>query len=358
MNQKYNGLQILRAIAAWVVVFHHIDQSIYERRATSAFWLFFREYGGFGVEVFFVLSGFIMFHSVSRSQKSGIRFFFDRLFRIIPVYWVMTILLIICSAALPTGSYNTFYNTETLIKSFLLIPSENLNEMGRFPFLYVGWTLIFEMFFYCALSFFLIVKRKHAILFTFISLSILPLAIIGKNFLGNNTFLLYMFSSGMAIAYVYKLIANKINKQQSGFIILGFIAISAATLYFFGWNFSTKLVLALYILLIFLFIEQFLNLKSKITIFSVHLGDISYSTYLVHPIVFGLFRVYFRNVDSILIEAAVVSSIAILVYALSNLGYIYIERNKAINNLKNKLSDIVDNSPIGMKLNSASNNAV
>tara|TARA_R110001583_G_scaffold7158_6_gene35660 strand:- start:7422 stop:7589 length:168 start_codon:yes stop_codon:yes gene_type:complete len=52
-----NSLQILRGIAAWAVVFTHIQQSYFMGESDNFLLVFFGNYGGFGVDVFFVLSG-------------------------------------------------------------------------------------------------------------------------------------------------------------------------------------------------------------------------------------------------------------------------------------------------------------
>ncbi|MCW1512823.1 acyltransferase family protein, partial [Acinetobacter baumannii] len=85
-----NNIQALRAFAALNVVFYHIiGASISYDLPTSSF-LFIKEWGQNGVDIFFVISGFIMVFIQEKNRKSSFEFIKNRVERIVPVYWLLT----------------------------------------------------------------------------------------------------------------------------------------------------------------------------------------------------------------------------------------------------------------------------
>lgn len=146
-NNKYDGIQALRFFAAILVVVTHSTFYAKERLgADGSIW----DIGAKGVDIFFVISGFVMVIS-SRyfvgSRNDWKIFINKRLVRIVPLYWIattfkLTVLLLMSSVVLH-AELDWWY----IFKSYLFIPSENIDGEIK-PFLGVGWTLIFELFFY------------------------------------------------------------------------------------------------------------------------------------------------------------------------------------------------------------------
>lgn len=340
---KLLGLQILRGIAAWLVVFHHINQDYFLWNPPFSF-LNFIKYGVIGVDIFFVLSGFIMYYSVQNNTKGGVSFFIDRFFRIFPVYWVMTLLLVISALILPSNSYNTFYTGDSLLKSLALIPNENPNGYGYFPFLYVGWTLTYEMFFYSVLSVSLIIAKKYALILATTFLSLLPIILGDESLLGNSNLLLFEFVIGVVIAYLYSTIksgrfAKAILKP---IYALPLLIVLSFYIYFTvkqpELELSIKITIAASVVVLFLLIEEVVQ-KMPGSGFMVSLGDSSYSTYLIHPVILGWFSLVVRSSDQQIIKFSYIFLFIGIVYFLSGLSYRYIESNKLITVLKEKLKD-------------------
>lgn len=143
---RYQSLQLLRAIAALLVVAYHIESS-----HPGTLWhtlyanLFSR--GHIGVDIFFVLSGYLV--TSTRPARSGATaataFLIRRLLRIWPAYAVVTLL------------YATFLvdpSPRQLQRSLLFLPqAADPPLVLGFPTLFVGWTLNYEAWFYlsCAL---------------------------------------------------------------------------------------------------------------------------------------------------------------------------------------------------------------
>jgi peptidoglycan/LPS O-acetylase OafA/YrhL len=106
--------------------------------------------GNSGVDLFFVISGFIMTVSSRRllGQADGWRrFIVLRLVRIVPMYWLATIAKLLSIAAVPEIARHTFLTTWNTIASIRFLPAFDGAGVVK-PVLAVGWTLSFEMLFY------------------------------------------------------------------------------------------------------------------------------------------------------------------------------------------------------------------
>ena len=146
-------IQVLRFVAASMVLIGHaqhqlqeaagIDLAGYRRLGSAAFY-------ASGVDVFFVLSGFIMF-AISRTDfgrpGAPADFFARRLARIVPPYWFFTTAMIFATLLLPGHVSHPQLAADDVLSSYLFIPTRNAwGELQ--PVLMLGWTLNFEMLFY------------------------------------------------------------------------------------------------------------------------------------------------------------------------------------------------------------------
>src|ERR1700730_16181483 len=134
------SVQALRAIAALAVVLCHADQI--HRWLLGLKDPYPLEQLASGVDLFFVISGFVMVYS-SRdlfAVKGAARTFFTRrVARIVPPYWAVMVIAIPLMA-LPS-------DWRSLLGSYLFIPYRAPGD-NIVPVYGVGWTLNFEMFFY------------------------------------------------------------------------------------------------------------------------------------------------------------------------------------------------------------------
>ena len=107
MKQTFVGLQILRFAAAMLVAVMHITQAIsihITGRGESVYW----GTGAVGVDIFFIISGFVMmistanvpFHGPDRTANAWI-FIKRRILRIVPLYWFYTLLKAALILAVP-----------------------------------------------------------------------------------------------------------------------------------------------------------------------------------------------------------------------------------------------------------------
>lgn len=147
----FEGLQALRFIAALLVLITHATFYTSSRLAPEfPTW----HAGTVGVDIFFVISGFVMMVTSKpfRAAPHGWRFFaMRRIVRIVPMYWIATTLKILTLLVLPGVALRSALDPQHVAFSYLFLPS--INEVGVVePVLGVGWTLTFEMFFYAVFA--------------------------------------------------------------------------------------------------------------------------------------------------------------------------------------------------------------
>ena len=137
-------IQYLRGIAAvFVVLFHSVGQ----RPDVAA--ILPSTFGNSGVDLFFVISGFIMVVTTRNSRMSAREFFRRRVVRVVPLYWLLTLAMVAAAVAVPALVRTLIVTPKTLLESLLFIPHFSHSFPTKvWPLLVPGWTLNFEMFFY------------------------------------------------------------------------------------------------------------------------------------------------------------------------------------------------------------------
>jgi len=149
MSQLFT-IQAARGIAANLVVLSHLF--IVEAKYTAGGVLpAFTFYGIAGVDLFFVLSGFIMV-AVAGHYTGPLDFLWRRATRIYPTYWLASLVVLALAIFVPTIVNSSINVPISLWRSFLLIPDRTV------PLLAVGWTLVHEMYFYLAFAIFLALR--------------------------------------------------------------------------------------------------------------------------------------------------------------------------------------------------------
>ncbi len=172
---KLLHLQILRALAASLVVVDHTYNELYQRGALlspnidSAYLQ-----GHLGVSAFFVLSGFIMMRQSADkfgSPANALTFAWHRILRIVPLYWIATALGLAAVLVTHTRILRPAFQ---LVLSLLFLP--NLGNPGKpLPILPQGWTLNFEMAFYLLFAICLLFNRRRGVILLISTLGILVL---------------------------------------------------------------------------------------------------------------------------------------------------------------------------------------
>jgi peptidoglycan/LPS O-acetylase OafA/YrhL len=116
-----------------------------------------------GVDVFFVISGFIMWVTTAR-RGQPLEFYRHRLARIVPLYWLVTTavvaILVVAPGAVQSGKVDVWH----IVASYLFIPVVHPVTGLMQPVLVPGWTLNYEMFFYALFGVSLLLPRMTRLL--------------------------------------------------------------------------------------------------------------------------------------------------------------------------------------------------
>jgi exopolysaccharide production protein ExoZ len=150
------AIQYLRGIAALMVVWHH---ALGQLDTTQQF-IRLPPVGGYGVDLFFVISGFIMLVTTWDKQIGPVEFMRHRIRRVVPLYWTATLLMIALAVVAPSVFKTLKWDAASVVKSLLFVPYESLSFPGTIsPLLVPGWSLNYEMFFYVLFALLLMVGR-------------------------------------------------------------------------------------------------------------------------------------------------------------------------------------------------------
>lgn len=281
---RLHALQYLRAIAAIAVVWSHavIQNGEYMQYLAKT--------GAFGVDIFFVISGFIMVF-ISKATDTPQRFISNRISRVVPLYWFFTLLMAVILLAMPGIFKNSDFSWVATIKSFLFIPEVTITQSHElWPILAPGWSLNYEMYFYAMFALSLLAPVKYRIAVCCASIvAILLLCRMLDNggpitrFYGEPIVLEFIL--GMALAVVFKRDMLKVNQPFAWFLIIaGFVLIMTLPVPPPEFRIFTIGLPALMI------VTGTLYCKMGENRFFVILGDSSYSLYLCHIFTLGVCR--------------------------------------------------------------------
>lgn len=272
-KRRIQELDSLRGLAALaVVLFHYTTKysEIFDTQLTTSVFNF--KYGHYGVQLFFIISGFVIFMTVNKIN-SGAEFVFKRFIRLYPIFWVcMTITFVITTISSIPNFKRTGFD---FLLNFTMIPK----ILGGNPIDGAYWSLIPELFFYALMLFIIINKIKSKIitigyvwLFLIVISSIINLPSIVHLILNLKYGLLFLI--GINFYYIYNNESKIINHIQIFLCLLVSFVIHDNIFPFF---------LIFFIGLFYLFVYQklmFLAVKPLIV-----LGQISYALYLLHQFI-------------------------------------------------------------------------
>lgn len=149
-SETLYSVQYLRAAAAMAVVLYHISA------LSQVTWGLDPEridhVGAAGVDLFFVISGFVMAMIVARpGEFDGREFWIRRIARVVPAYWVITFLVFALAWFMPSLFNSTTADLYTLLASLSFVALDH-GDGSTAPLLVVGWTLNYEVFFYAIVA--------------------------------------------------------------------------------------------------------------------------------------------------------------------------------------------------------------
>lgn len=263
---KIANIQVMRGIAALAVTFFHIAGT--QRKEGFDTWIFFPfiNWGSWGVDLFFIISGYVMAVSLSQNSQSSTRFLLKRFIRIYPLYFSLTVLFCLISIITPKLFTTFSLEPDWLIASLTM--TSGFLGFGE-PILGQGWTLEFEVLFYILIAV-VIFFRQSKRLELLTSLLLLGLCLIGVNTI------ILEFSFGMLIAQ-FKREVQKLYPYRLLIIWLGILSLLMQISYEIE---TVPRIVSFGIPCFLVFVGFTLAAPSKNIIF-LYLGEISYSIYLI-----------------------------------------------------------------------------
>lgn len=330
-------VQYLRAVAALFIVYFHAK--ITPRHALgldnpdAVF-------GAVGVDIFFVISGFIMWQIGAAKLVPATDFLERRLTRIVPMYWIATFCMFPMPAISRTIAVGNVIDFKQLIASLLFVPWPSRVFANEFAPVYrPGWTLNYEMFFYVIFAVALMLRDKQKILI-FLACFFSSTAFLGWLF--NIGGILGVYTDSMTLEFVYGVLIGWFLMSRGPLPVL--VAAAAAIFglgllawfpdeqalpfaRFLAWGLPSALILLGIISLEYRFGAWDSPLARL-------LGDASYSIYLTHLFSIGIVFVIWRKFGLVAIdekkwnvEAFLFVSIAFLFSSFVGvMSYLFLER--------------------------------
>ncbi|MCE7066588.1 acyltransferase [Dyadobacter sp. CY326] len=311
---KLHSIQFLRALAALLVVYcHSLDLQVKYAVSHQQGFHFLQDFGAIGVDIFFVISGFIISfigHDIN-GRRNTYQFLKKRFIRINPYYYLVSI---VAFGFLLQREHGAF-SFKAILKTLTILPIEPGSQIW-WPILTIGWTLSFEWFFYMLFAVLIYKRIQHkefyltAMLIALVGLGqLMPSNQVIINFITHPIIL--EFGVGALMGWVLRnkkissnLAAASLVTSLVCFVLLitfGYGRVSEmdevlsgrvtfARLFYFGIP---------SILLVFgcVFLETNAKLKGLWgNRQMLLLGDASYSIYLVHTIVFSALGLVYDNI--------------------------------------------------------------
>jgi len=315
----YN-LHLLRVIAALGVVYFHITSE-------AGFGLDW-DVGSRGVDVFFVISGFIIAY-IATSKPD--QFLVRRVIRVVPFYWAATVFVFAIVAVVPHLFRTTQADLTHLIYSLFFIPRE-APDGGMWPTLVLGWSLNYEMFFYVLFALSLRISQKHSpliccgwIIALFIMLNTFAGGSPTMSFYGRPIVLEFCY--GVGVFYLFTWLDGRkatLAKYAAGKWVLVLVLVgSLVAINVLEQHYREEIsraviagIPAFFIVLSALLLERIYGVATKNKTIYL-LGEASYIVYLVHPyIIYTVIRLAIKDSDSL--PAPVLALLIIGLVALSS----------------------------------------
>lgn len=295
-NIKFNiiSIQYLRAFAALLVVFHHARYQI------TDFEVFFKAgvwpFGQAGVDIFFVISGFIMWVTTSSRPTAPADFIRNRIVRIVPMYWLVTLAVAAAALLLPNLFRAVELTPEHVIKSLLFVPHFYPSAPTRiWPLLIPGWTLNYEMFFYLVFTAALFLPR--ALIIPAISALFAAISAIGLVVAFEDPILIF-FTDSIILEFVAGMLIGRLY-LEGRLAMPAWVAVPAIAaglvwmIVLTPWE-TPETRLLVWGVPAVLTVVACLSLESRGAVgpnrLLTLLGDASYSIYLTHILTLGVIR--------------------------------------------------------------------
>jgi exopolysaccharide production protein ExoZ len=271
MGARMDSIQALRGIAAFSVVLFHVHWT---------------GIASFGVELFFVLSGFIICHAATKEPEG---FLIKRVCRVVPLYWIATFAVFVAATVMPSLFETTQPTLANLARSLFFIPFTRPDGTVM-PLLFLGWTLNYEALFYLIFAGSLTLSRAAApLIVAAVILALVAshpvLAPISEQLGFWTGPAMLDFLVGIAAYYGWTRLNPQIARVPAPVAVMISLVALAALIAGFPHGLSSlvpvKAMLGGILLLAALRLDGWLKWPPVLLL----LGDASYSLYLLHPYV-------------------------------------------------------------------------
>jgi peptidoglycan/LPS O-acetylase OafA/YrhL len=328
------SIQILRALAALMVAAYHAQLELATRLGLPDSLPSF-SFGAAGVDLFFVISGFIMVYASERlfgRPEASRVFFLRRLARIVPLYWAASgvLLAYILIAGIDFAVSNV--SLGTIVASFLFLPYPRPDGL-MMPLHGLGWTLNYEMFFYVVFAVGIVLPRRNAVL----AIAAFLTAIVAVNWMfgpfpeplafwcGS---IMLEFCFGMLIALAYRHGLRLPTSVTYGLILAALVGY--ATTKFSAANVTFRLIewgLPAAALVAALVLSKDAAKPGAVGRAFAFLGDASYSLYLLHPLTIDAARRFLpRLIDPAAFPWVYALALIALAVAVAVVAYLVFEK--------------------------------
>ena len=285
-----HNIQLLRFIAALSVAFLHATDESGLRLPVS--------FGAFGVDIFFVISGFIISYITFHNPA---HFWVKRLIRIVPFYWTATLGIFFVALAVPSVLHHAKADISWLLFSLLFIPHDSPH--GVHPLLGLGWTLNYEMYFYAIFAVALLLSRRWA---AYLSGAAIIAVLAATRFVAPSSPAEAFYGEPIVVEFIWGILVFELFRQVSwmtrpsprgaGYVaVLVILALALLWLpvqevYRIAPMRLTAGAAAAIVVAMFLVLEKRYGIAAQ-NRFVLLVGEASYVLYLIHPyIVFGILR--------------------------------------------------------------------
>ncbi len=317
------GLQYLRGIAAVLILIFHLCQ--YYRIDINLALV--------RVDIFFIISGFVMWTSTYNRELDFKAFIMPRLYRIVPLYWLATAAVLAVASIKPLFFSGIPNEANEVVMSLFFIPfhSNWWDESHIWPVLIQGWTLNIEIFFY--LIFAAVLASGATLRLHKATIILCTLALIGFAFkpstaiasIWTSPFLLELLA-GLWLGYFYT--SGYLNRSKWGWILIVASLSCFMLMQFYGYKAGSLRVLVMGLptaILICGIVMLEVNRPLPYSRALAFLGDASYSIYLWHSIaitIIGAIGLRFGYSGGV----GVIFLVGVCALVASLLAYIAIER--------------------------------
>lgn len=319
INNKLASLVFLRAIAVLCVCCCHFAKPLTEGFSYSPVFTIINEYGKYGVEIFFVISGFVIPLSLEKGKyqiKDYLLFIYKRLIRLHPAFIASIALTLIITYFSYKFKHLPFPETfESVARSLVVFQNLGLNV--------VFWTLRIEAEFYLFIGLFFILLKRFPMLALYV---VIPILLLGSHYESFNAIGLLKHLAYFLMGTIGFLIYTKNGKTGPHYVML-----LALIIYSFLYTSIPNMIDSIPASIAGTFTIAFiLFYKGRTPRMMNFIGQISYSLYLVHyPIAKMMIRFLMKVLPAPIAWILFLVSFLVII-PFSYLFYKYIEHPSEI----------------------------